>query len=437
MFRLHAKLYAFSPAVPHSAGMRTYRDLFRLREFSALFAMASLRYAAATMTGLALATAVFKRTGSPLLSALAMFGTSFGQLVGAATLLSAADRTRPRRALPGLGLAFAVATFVLALPGIPVAALLAIELATGLLISTAGGIQWGLIDEVVPDGGYVLARSAFNLASGVMQVVGFAVGGALVADVSARATLLAGAAVYLLSAAVVRGGLSDREPRAGERPSIARTWAGNARLLAPPPQRALYLAAWVPNGLIVGCEALFIAYAPHSAAWLFAGAAVGMLAGDLAVGRFIPARRRRSLIGPLRLLLAVPYLLFAATLPLPLSIAAVGVASFGYSASLLLQERLLELVPDNARGHALGLQSAGTITMQAVGATLAGLIAQRSSPATAMTIMASASVLVTLALTPSLAAGERSRGLGRPGYRRADARAASPSTNTSISSSKL
>ena len=104
---------------------------------------------------------------------------------------------------------------------------------------------------------------------------------------------------------------------------------------------------------------------------------------------------------------------------------------------MLLQERLLELVPDNARGQALGLHSAGTLTMQAVGATLAGLIAQRTSPATAMTIMASASVLVTLALTASLAAGERSRRLGRPGYRRADARAASPSTNTSISSSKL
>jgi hypothetical protein len=119
MFRLQAKLYAFSSAVAHSAGMRTYRDLLRLREFSALLAMASLRYAAATMTGLALATAVFARTGSPLLSALAMFGTSFGQLIGAATLLSAADRSRLRRALTGLGLSFAVATLCLRCRGSP------------------------------------------------------------------------------------------------------------------------------------------------------------------------------------------------------------------------------------------------------------------------------------------------------------------------------
>ena len=423
--------------------MRTYRDLFRLREFSALLAMASLRHAAATMTGLALATAVFARTGSPLLSALAMFGTSFGQLIGAATLLSAADRSRPRRALTGLGLSFAGATFVLVLPGIPVAALLAIELVIGLLSSAAGGIQWGLVVEVVPEGGYVLARSTFNVASGVMQVAGFAVGGGLVALISARGTLLVGAAVYLVSAAVVRGGLGDREPRAGERPSIARTWAGNTRLLATPARRALYLAAWVPNGLIVGCEALFVAYAPHGAAWLFAAAAAGMLVGDITLGRLIPARCRRRLIDPLRLLLAAPYLLFALTLPPPLAIAAVGVASFGYSASLLLQERLLELVPDDVRGQALGLHSAGMLTMQAVGATLAGLVAQWTSPAAAMTIMACASVLVTLALSPSLSRRGPSRARARsvawrgPAHQRVDARAASPSTKTSIRSSKL
>jgi MFS family permease len=181
--------------------MCRYRDLFRLPEFSALFAAASMRYAAATMTGLALATAVFARTGSPLLSAMAMFGTSFGQLIGAATLLSAADRARPRRALAGLGLSFAVATFALAVPGIPVAGLLAIQLATGLLNSAAGGIQWGLLDEIAPGGCYVLARSTFNIASGVMQVIGFAVGGALVMAISARGTLLAAVPVYLVSAA--------------------------------------------------------------------------------------------------------------------------------------------------------------------------------------------------------------------------------------------
>jgi hypothetical protein len=42
------------------------------------------------------------------------------------------------------------------------------------------------------------------------------------------------------------------------------------------------------------------------------------------------------------------------------------------------------------------------LTMQGVGAALAGAVAQRTSPTTAMAVMAAASVAVTLALAPGL-----------------------------------
>jgi hypothetical protein len=42
------------------------------------------------------------------------------------------------------------------------------------------------------------------------------------------------------------------------------------------------------------------------------------------------------------------------------------------------------------------------LAMQGVGATLAGTVAQHSSPAIAMTVMAAASVTVTLLLGPAL-----------------------------------
>jgi predicted MFS family arabinose efflux permease len=166
----------------------------------------------------------------------------------------------------------------------------------------------------------------------------------------------------------------------------------------------VYLALWVPNGLIVGCEALFVPYAPHSAAILFVAAASGMLAADTALGRFLPARWRPRLITPLRLLLAAPYLLFAAQLPIALALIAVTTASFGYGAGLLLQERLLALTPEPSHGQALGLHNSGMLAMQAIGATLAGLVSEQTGPATTITIMALASVLVTVALTPGLRA---------------------------------
>jgi predicted MFS family arabinose efflux permease len=158
----------------------------------------------------------------------------------------------------------------------------------------------------------------------------------------------------------------------------------------------------VPNGLIVGCESLFVAYAPRHAGLLFTCAADGMLAGDTLAGRFVSPRWRERLGAPLRLLLAAPYLIFILHPALPLAVAAITLASAGYCATLLPQHRLMVLTPDELSGHALGLHASGMLAMQGVGAALAGTVAQQASPATTMAVMAAASVAVTLALAPGL-----------------------------------
>jgi hypothetical protein len=98
-------------------------------------------------------------------------------------------------------------------------------------------------------------------------------------------------------------------------------------------------------------------------------------------------------------LLAAPYLVLFLRPPLPLTAVLVAVASVGFGATLVQQERLIAATPDELSGHALGLHSAGMLTMQGVAATLAGTVAQFTSPATAMTVMALASLTVTLTLT--------------------------------------
>ena len=248
-----------------------------------------------------------------------------------------------------------------------------------------------------------------------MQICGFAVGGLLVATLSARGALLAGAAAYLIAAAIARFGLSRRPPRTAGRPSVGQTWRNNARLWSSAPRRYVYLALWVPNGLIVGCESLFVPYAPRHAGLLFASAALGMLAGDTLTGRFIPPRWRGRLSSPLRLLLAAPYLAFAWQPALPAAVTAVVLASVGYSASLLLQQRLMALTPDDLSGHALGLHSSGMLAMQGIGAAIAGAVAQQTSPGAAMAVMAAASVAVTLILAPGLRSGPGPPQPGKPG----------------------
>jgi predicted MFS family arabinose efflux permease len=127
-----------------------------------------------------------------------------------------------------------------------------------------------------------------------------------------------------------------------------------------------------------------------------------MLAGDTLAGRFV-SELWRDRLGPwLRLLLACPYLVFFAHPPLVVACAVCVVASVGYSATLMLQQRLIALTPDDLQGHALGLHSSCMLAMQGVGAALAGAVAEWTSPAIGITVMAAASVAITLSLARGL-----------------------------------
>ncbi|WP_309115293.1 MFS transporter [Saccharothrix sp.] len=378
--------------------MRSYRSLFRTPEFTPFLLSFGASAAAQTIGALALGTLVFRATGSPLLSAVSMFGPQLAQLLGGALLLSAADRLPPRAILSGLGLAFAAGTAVLALPGLPIWAVFAVLLAQGLIASLGGGVRGGLLTEILTKDGYVLGRSVYNMLWGLTQITGFATGGALLTLLSPHTCLLVAAGFYLLSAVITRLGLTARPPRSTGRPSISATWRTNALLWSSRPRRLAYLGLWVPNGLVVGGDSLYISYAPDHAGTLYACGALGMLAGDLAIGRLVPPALRPRLATPLRLLLAAPYLFFFLHPNVIWSAVAATTASIGFAAGLVLQERLMSHTPDDLTGQALGLHGTGMVAMQGLSALIAGALAHLTSPATAITLMAAASIVTTLAL---------------------------------------
>lgn len=382
--------------------MRTYRELFRTKEFTPFFLASAGQTAAQTVSGLALGILVFQRTDSALLSSLAMFGPALAQLLGAATVLSAADRLPPRSAMTGLSLIFGAGTALQAIPRLPVWAVFAVLLGLGVVGSVSGGVRNGLLNEILTRNGYLFGRSVLNMSVGIFQICGFALGGALVTLLSARGTLLLSAGLYLLTALVARYGLACRPPRGTGRTSVAETWRVNTRLWSSAPRRYVYLALWVPNGLTVGVESLYVPYSPGDAGLLFACGAVGMLIGDTVTGRFLPARWRHRLAVPLCVLLAAPYLLFALDPGLPSALTLVSVATLGYASGLLLQDRLMALTPDELSGQALGLHSSGMLTMQGVGAVVAGSVAELTSPATGIVATAATSLAATLLLAPGL-----------------------------------
>jgi hypothetical protein len=404
----------------------TYRSLFAIREFRTLFVNRCVVMISVAASALALGTITFDATRSPVLTGLSMFGGPLVSLVTSQLLLASSDSVRPRTALMCQMGGALVADALQLVPGLPWEwrfFLLAIPYVVNSMFS---GTQWVIVRAVVPDESFILARSTMNLAVGGMRVVGYGVGGLALIWLSPRGLFLVAAIADLISLLNVRFGIRDRPARGtpargtgDKRNVVRRTAAVNRRLLGSRLTRPLYLALWVPNGLVVGCEALFVPYGHGPlGGWLFGASAAGMMLGDLTFGRFVPPARRDRLIEPLRLLLGAPYVVFFLSPPWYVAVGLAFGASVGYAASLPLQDRLLRYADDEVQGQIMGLYSTGLMIGQAIGALIAGTVGAWLAPGSAVGVMAVASVVVTLVLVPGLrrsAQGRFAPGSGRSG----------------------
>jgi MFS family permease len=386
--------------------VRTYRELFGVAEFRTLFTAQCLTMVAGATSGLALGTIVHAETGSAVLTGLSMFGGPLVALLASSFVLAASDTMRPRRALVLVSVVVCVADLAQALPGLTWPVRFGLLAVVWLVLSASSGAGVALMADLLPSDAFVLGRATLNIAVGSMQIVAYGLGGLLLIVLEPEQLFLLAAAASALAALLVRTRLADRPARASG-PVVRRTREVNRLLLGSRVLRPLYLSSWVPNGLIVGCEALFIPFAGERAGYLLAATAAGMLTGDVVVGRFLPHHVRDRLVNPLRFLLAVPFLAFWFHPSIGVAMVLGLVAAIGYADSLPLQERMVAHTPDDSLGQMLGLRAAGLRAGQAIGALLAGTAADLlgvgpAAAGRAMAIMAAASILVSLSLVPGL-----------------------------------
>jgi hypothetical protein len=241
-------------------------------------------------------------------------------------------------------------------PGLPVAAMLALVATAAVVAPVFTATASGLLPDVLDGDRYVLARSVFNLTGSGTQILGLGIGGALLAAVPARWLLPATGLALTLAAAVARLGLRRRPRHAVRRPGGARPAAGEVatRLFA------------------TGAEALIVPHTaslgrPASAAGpLSAAVPAGMLLGEVLIGRFCPAGRRRRLA-------------------------------------------FLDSLPEQRRGQAFGLNSTGAMGTQGLVPPGAGALAAVLGAGPAMVIARVATVLGALALRRPLTGAPRSR----------------------------
>ncbi|MEV4169835.1 MFS transporter [Nonomuraea sp. NPDC049709] len=382
----------------------TFGEVFAVKEFRVLFGSFVLLVGADGIKMLALSVLVYARTGSPGLSAAAYMAGWLPYIAGGLFLLSLADRMSPRALMVVGELVRAVTCLLLAYAGLPVWGLLVLVLVTGLFSPVFFAARAAMLPEVLPGDAFVLGRSVLNVASAGAQIAGLAVGGAFLAVTGPSGALAATAGLSVVAAVVLRFGLPYRPARGadgrGGAGAVRQTLRVNRRLLADGRVRGLLLAAWLPCVCVAGAEAMVVPYmgGQGQAGVVLAAAAGGMAVGEFAVGRFAAPELRERLSLPLAVLLGVPWLAFAFTPGVVWAAVLAAVAAAGLSYQLGLQRRFVDVVPEEVRGQAFGLQSAGLMTGQAAGAALVGVLGEVIAPSYAIAAAGGAGILVALAL---------------------------------------
>ncbi|MBB0242688.1 MFS transporter [Streptomyces alkaliphilus] len=368
----------------------TYRQVLAEPRFRLLFATRAVAITADILRITTFSVLIFSTTGSAPLSAAA-FGIGFiPQLFGSLLLGSLADRLPPRALITGGYALTCAAALLLALVRMPVAASLGVVALVSLATPVFHGASSRLVAETLEGDAYVLGRSLNNIAAAGAQLLGLALGGATVAALGPRRALAAGAVLYLGCALAIRIRLPRLPPgESGGTPGSAGRDSGAARaslrgaglLLRRRTVRRLMPAQWLPVAFVAGSQGLLVAYsgerhfAPGWYAVLMGCLPVGMLVGDLLVGRLLRPPTRERLVVPLIALTGLPLVGFAARPGVGVSSCLLLLSGLGYAYQLGLQRPFLDALPQDGRGQAFSLLGAGSITLQGVGAVCLGAVA--------------------------------------------------------------
>jgi MFS family permease len=404
-----------------------YRDVLRVREYRALFLAEVWSFAGDQVAAVALAVLLYQRSGSPFLAALGYASAFLPWAIGGPLLAVLADRFPTRRVVVSCDVARALLIGAAALPGMPLPAIGGLVLVSAFLASPFESASSAVLPLVLEDSErYSVATSIRSMTNQGVSLIGFAVGGLVVAAVTARGALAFDAVTFAVSAVLLRRGLQDRPAAMADRPRasmVADSLEGLRVVAADPRRYGPLLVAVVGVAFMVVPEAIATALA-HSRG--YGAVAVGLIMGAYAAGSVIggfvlvqvtSVETRRRWMWRMAVLGAVPMvpvLLHPGLVLLLGLLVLVGVCA---SFQLAARTAFAAAVPAEVRGRAYGIAFTGMYTVQGVAILVAGAVAQILSPDTV--VAGAALVGAACLLCLGRAADWRLTAGGRPRHRQA------------------
>jgi Major Facilitator Superfamily len=398
-----------------------FRDVFAVAEYRALWFSGLLSKVGDQLARVALAVLAFDRTGSAAWTAVTYALTYIPALLGGPLLGGMADRYRRRRVMIGCDTARMVLVGLMAVPHVPFAVLCALLFAATLLDSPEKASRTATTPDVLTGEKYVVGIALVHMTLQSANLIGFAVGGLVVAAIGPSGSLLLDAGTFAASALLVAVGVRNRPAsrRAGSGPAAPGAPSTSALgVLRAHRRLSTLLGLAMLAGFYVVPEALAVPYASaahlgtKAAGLLMASIPAGNFVGVVLLNRFVGPAARLRFMGPAAVGTCLPLLVCAARPGLGVSLAAWSLSGALTSYQVVANATFVRLVPDEVRGKVLGLAGSALTAVQGVGMVVAGVAAEALGPARAIAAVGAAGVLVGVW---GAAAWQRAQGDARDG----------------------
>jgi hypothetical protein len=384
----------------------SYREVFAVPEFRALWLSYVLSGAGDRLALVALTLLVYNRSRSPLLAAVTFAAGFMPYLFGGMFLSGLADRLPRRLVMVGCDLFRCLLVGAMLVPRVPLAAMIVLLYAVTLLQPPFDASRSAIIREMMGADQYPLATAVIQSTNRAVLVVGTAAAGFIVALAGARPALGADAATFVASALLIRFGVRARPapvPAGGSPSALGQLAEGIRLVFGDPALRTLMALGWlaafyeVPEGIAV----------PYAGRLGGGAVAAGLLLATSQLGAAITTPLFTKKIGPLTRLrwmgpMAVLTCGILAVAVLRLNLIA-SMALFALSNSLAMYQiaantAFVERIPNEKRGQAFGLANAGLVVGQGIAFAVAGAAAEVVPPSTVVALSGGIGALIACGL---------------------------------------
>ena len=365
---------------------------------------------------MALTLLVYDRTRSALLAAVTFAASVVPTFVGGITLSGLADRLPRRAVMIACDLIRVALVAVMAVSGMPTAVLVVLLFLVTLIGAPFLSARAALYPDILPGDLYVLGTAVTITTLQFAQVVGFAVGGAVVGFFGVRTSLLVDAATFALSALITRVWVKSWPAvRAqGSRGTRVRgSVAGGVRLVFGNPVLCTpMLLGWLAafyNAPAEGVSAPLAATLGGGAVavgLILASQALGSSVGMVTFSRLVAPANRVRWMNPLAIATCSVLILFAFRPPLPIALAVLGLSGLLDCFQLPANASFVSAAPPEQRSQAFGIAQGGMSLGQGLAMVVAGAAAEHFSPSYVIAAFGAVGAVVAIIIAVS---GARTR----------------------------